>query len=197
MRPLLMPRLIVIAGPNGAGKTTSAPTLLRDHFKIADFVNADTIASGLSAFAPENMALPAGRIMLKQLKQLRQSGQDFAFETTLSALGYVPWLRSCQKEGYEVSLLFLALPSPELAIARVAERVRAGGHYVPDDIVRRRFRRGLGNFSRHYRALADKWFLVDNSKVLEPRLVASGGLALPLVVNWPERYRHLEMLCEG
>jgi len=121
------PHVIVVAGPNGAGKSTVAPRLLRDALAVREFVNADTIAAGLSAFRPESVAIAAGRIMLARMRALAAARADFAFETTLASRSFAPWLAGLQQGDYHVHLLFLCLRSPELAVSRVAERVRLGG----------------------------------------------------------------------
>jgi len=130
------PNVIVIAGPNGSGKSTAAPALLRDYLGITEFVNADVIAQGLSAFGSENVSIQAGRIMLNRLKELASEKADFAFETTLAARSYASWLTKLQQAGYRAHLIYLWLPSAELAIARVANRVQRGGHDIPEDVVR-------------------------------------------------------------
>lgn len=187
----IKPRIFVIAGPNGAGKSTSAPFLLRERFGVVTYVNADTIASGLSAFAPEKAAIEAGRIMLRKIHGLREEKADFAFETTLASRSYAPWLKSAGATGYEVYILFLALPSPEAALARVAERVRLGGHDIPHEVVIRRFHRGLSNFFNIYLQVCDRWFLLDNSNSKGPVIIAFGGEQIPLTVESPKMYNLL------
>lgn len=172
--PQSPPALVIIAGPNGAGKSTTAPLLLHDALRVTEFVNADTIAAGLSAFQPETVAVAAGKLMLQRLRHLASRRVSFAFETTLASRSFRPWIIELQKGGYHVHLLFLGLQNPELAISRVAERVRLGGHSVPDATIRRRFASGLGNFFRLYRPLADTWQFFDNSQALGPLLIASG-----------------------
>ncbi len=167
-----MPNVVVIAGPNGAGKSTTAPGLLRQAFSLEKFVNADTIASGLSAFDPESVAFGAGRLMLVRLRELAASRADFAFETTLASRTFAPWLRRLQQEGYVVHLIYLWLPSADLAVERVAERVRRGGHAVPEVVVRRRYKRSLSNFFNSYRPLADSWLMLDNSQQGAPGPIA-------------------------
>lgn len=169
-----MPHVVVLAGPNGAGKTTAAPALLRDTLAVDELVNADAIAAGLSAFRPEDVAITAGRVMLTRLRELARRRADFAFETTLASRTFAPWLTTLRGEGYRVSLLYLWLSSPELAIRRVALRVRLGGHAVPEDVIRRRFARGMSNFFKVYRPLADRWQVVDMSSAVAPRPVAVG-----------------------
>jgi predicted ABC-type ATPase len=137
------PQVVLIAGPNGAGKTSLAPFLLRNRFSEFAFINADTIASGLSAFAPETVAIEAGRIMLSRLHELSARKQSFAFERTLAARSYASWLKRLRFQGYEVHLIFVWLRSVDLAIERVAERVRRGGHSIPPEQIRRRYQRGI------------------------------------------------------
>jgi predicted ABC-type ATPase len=168
------PLVVVIAGPNGAGKTTMAPRLLQDALTVAEFVNADPIAMGLSAFRPESVAMEAGRLMLARVKTLARARQDFAFETTLASRSFAPWLAGLRASGYRVQLVFLSLSHPDLAVARVAERVRQGGHDVPEPVVRRRFVAGLRNFFTLYRSVVDTWRMLDNSAAGRPRLIASG-----------------------
>lgn len=167
------PTIVVIAGPNGAGKSTSAPFLLKGALSVLEFVNADQIAVGLSAYAPEKVAFEAGRIMLERLRELRANGRDFAFETTLSSRSFALFLRQAKATGYRVLLYYVTLPSPELAVERVALRVRQGGHNIPTTDVMRRFERSLLNFHTLYRPLVDRWEVLDNSNgLLEP--IASG-----------------------
>lgn len=173
------PFVVVIGGPNGAGKSTTAPRLLQGALTVNEFVNADTIARGLSAFRPDAAALAAGRAMLMRLKSLAQAREDFAFETTLASRTFAPWLKSLRESGYRVHLAFLSVPNAELAVARVAERVRLGGHSVPEDVIRRRFVAGLRNFFALYQDIADTWQMFDNSEVSGPRLIASGSAGQP------------------
>jgi predicted ABC-type ATPase len=171
------PSLIALAGPNGAGKSTAGPSLLKDTLGITEFVNADLIAQGLSPFAPDRAAVAAGRIMLARLRDLARQRATFAFETTLAGRAYVRWIAGLIDRGYLFHVIFLWLPSPEHAIARVADRVRRGGHHVPDEVVRRRYHGGLRNFFRLYRPMAESWRLYDNTRGVVPHLVARGGRA--------------------
>ncbi len=156
-------QIIIIAGPNGAGKTTFAREFLPNEAACPIFVNADLIAAGLSPFAPEAAAIRAARLMLKEIKDHVKAGRSFAFETTLSGNAYAKHIIEWEKLGYYISLIFLALPDAEIAIARVAARVAAGGHHIPEPTIRRRFRSGIQNFHLVYKALADSWALYDNS----------------------------------
>jgi predicted ABC-type ATPase len=168
------PSIVVLSGPNGAGKSTLAPVLLRETLTVLDYINADTIAQGLSAFAPERQAFSAGRIMLRRLHGLAERRQSFAFESTLATRSYAPWLGRLVETGYEVSIVFLWLQAEDLAVARVGERVRTGGHDVPEDVIRRRYRRGIYNFRHSYSPLARHWSVFDNSGLGSPGLVARG-----------------------
>ena len=169
------PQVIIIAGPNGAGKSTLAPFLLRDTFGLLEYVNADTIALGLSAFNSENAAFEAGRVMLTRLHDLAGKRESFAFESTLASRSYVPWISTLKQQGYSFHLLFLWLHDVDLAIHRVRERVSAGGHDVPENIIRRRYQRGVQNFFRMYQPLADTWVVYDNSVSGTSLLIARGS----------------------
>ncbi|MBM4258017.1 MAG: Zeta toxin family protein [Deltaproteobacteria bacterium] len=156
-------KILVIAGPNGAGKTTFAREFLPNEANCPVFVNADLIAAGLSPFQPEVAAVRAGRIMMQQIHEYVRRGTSFAFETTLSGRGYARLIPQWRQLGYIVKLFFLQLPNPEMAIARVRQRVRGGGHNVAADVVRRRFHAGLKNFDNVYKPLVSKWSVFDNS----------------------------------
>jgi predicted ABC-type ATPase len=168
------PSVVILAGPNGAGKSTTAPALLKGVLGVTEFVNADVIARGLSGFRPEGAAMTAGRVMLARLHELARQRVSFAFETTLASRLFAPWVEDLIAEGYQFHLVFLWLPSPDLAVARVAARVRLGGHDVPEETIRRRFDSGLRNFFHLYQPLAKTWRLYDNSVTDAPRLVARG-----------------------
>lgn len=186
------PLVVVIAGPNGAGKSTTAPRLLQGALAVTEFVNADTIARGLSAFRPESAALAAGRVMLARMRALARSREDFAFETTLAGRGLARWLNALRDSGYRVHIAFLSLRSPELALLRVAERARFGGHDVAEDVVRRRFGAGLRNFFALYRDVADTWQVFDNSDLTGPRLLATGGRGQAVEIHDGAAWHNLE-----
>jgi predicted ABC-type ATPase len=160
---MMSPRVAVIAGINGAGKTTASRDILQRVLKIPTFVNADTIARGLSAFDPEAEAVRAGRVMLDWLDELAQARRDFAFETTLAARSYAGWLAGLKARGYEVHLYYFWLDSPDTAIARVAVRVQAGGHHIPEATIRQRYSKSTRNFFELYRPLCNAWRVYDNS----------------------------------
>ncbi|MDR3210932.1 MAG: zeta toxin family protein [Planctomycetota bacterium] len=185
------PHVIILAGPNGSGKSTSAPVLLRDTFAVEEFVNADAIAQGLSAFAPETVALEAGKIMVKRLRELVQKRSSFAFETTLASRSFAPWLKKLQDTGYQTHLLFLALPDAQTAEERVAARVKLGGHNIPVDIIQRRFNAGLRNLFQLYIPSVTSWKILDNS-IPGHSLDVTGGRGYNFVVTdkaWFERLK--------
>lgn len=157
------PNAYIIAGPNGAGKTTFAREFLPNYANCKIFVNADLIAQGLAPFSPENAAFRAGRLMLEEIEFHADKGADFGFETTLSGKGHLQVVRRLKRRRYEVHIFYLWVPSAELALSRVKERVLRGGHNIPEAVVRRRFERSIRNFLGEYRLLADSWTLYDNT----------------------------------
>jgi len=163
--------VVIIAGPNGAGKTTFARAFLAQ--SGMRFINADLIAAGLSPFAPEAMALRAGRLMLEEIAASTAKHECFAFETTLSGLGWLRHIHQWRNDGWRVVLYFLALKNIETAIDRVATRVLQGGHSIPQAVIRRRFVNGLHNFERHYKHAVNAWVHYDNSDD-EPIWLPSG-----------------------
>lgn len=165
------PNLYIIAGPNGAGKTTASFNLLPDVLHCPNFVNADEIARGLSPFAPELVAFQAGRIMLQRIEELLPQKVDFAIETTLATRSYVQLVHRAQALGYKVHLIFFFLENEEQAIQRVAQRVRNGGHNIPEEDIRRRFKRGIYNLINLYMPICDS-VLVYNNVQTPARLVA-------------------------
>lgn len=185
-----MPHLIIIAGPNGAGKSTTAPALLKDALSIENFVNADVIAQGLCAYQPEKAAIEAGRIMLKRIHQLALEQTDFAFETTLASRTFAQWIPRLKAEGYQFYLMFLWLQDAELAVFRVKERIKMGGHSVPEETIRRRYNAGLKNFFNLYTPIADVWRIYDNSDP-QPSLIAAKINNNPIEIEQPSIWQHL------
>lgn len=161
---------MLIAGPNGAGKTTSANLLLPE---TTPYVNADNIARNLPPRPGRSLDVEAGRRMLQEVDRLLKSGSDVAVETTLAARSFVRRVLFAKQKGYQVWLIFLWLPSPDLAIARVAQRVESGGHSVPEPVIRRRYCRGIQNFFRLYRAAVDGWRFYDSSPLYAPKVIAT------------------------
>ena len=167
-------KIIIIAGPNGAGKSTFAREFLPQEAACPVFINADTIAQGLAGFAPETVAVRAGRIMLEEVREHTRHGDNFALETTLSGRRYAQLIPHWQSLGYLVRLFYLKLHTPELAIERVAQRVRKGGHHIPEAIIRRRFAAGLRNLETLYKPVVDEWRVYDNSSP-KLTLLETGG----------------------
>ena len=166
-------RIFIIAGPNGAGKTTFALEYLPREADCPDFINVNLIAAGLSPFNPASAGIRAGRLMLAEIRSRVRKGSSFAFETTLSGHGYAQMIPRWRTAGYYVKLIFLNLPTPDLAIARVAARVAQGGHKVPESVIRRRFDRSLRNFRDLYSVLVNRWEWYDNSGI-KPQLISAG-----------------------
>jgi len=192
------PSVIILAGPNGSGKTTAARTYLAENLKVLTYVNADVIAQGLAGFAPETAAVRAGRIMLETLHELAAERVNFAFETTLAGRAYVPWLRNLKNTGYSVHLTYFWLGSADLAVARVAERVRAGGHSIPEPTIRQRYVRSMQNFFRLYRPLADTWAMYNNSRPNVAELVAFREWDRPEMVLLADTWKQIQKAhCHG
>lgn len=175
------PNVYVIAGPNGAGKTTFAVEFLPQYAKCKNFVNADLIASGLAPFSPESAAIKAGRILLEQLRRLSGQRVDFAFESTLSGTAYVPFLKKLKSAGYVIYIFYLWVPTVDLSVARIKERVAKGGHDVPAQDVKRRFTKSFENFLHLYRPLADYWSIIDNAAVTPQIIVRGMGDQLEII----------------
>ena len=158
-----MPNLFIIAGPNGAGKSTYVKRFLPQEMKCREFVNADLIAAGLSPFAPDKAAFEAGRIMLKRLRDLFERREDFSFETTLTGFGYTHLLREMKEAGYRIQLDYLWIPNLDITRNRVKQRVKKGGHDIPDEVQQRRFGKGLRLLLEPYRPLVHYWRIFDNT----------------------------------
>lgn len=165
-----MKKIIIIAGPNGAGKTTFARDFLPAEAQTLRFINADLIAAGLAPFNPESASFKSGRLMLEEIDECVDAGKSFAFETTLSGLIYLKKIAVWQALGYQVKLWFLCLPSDDIAVARVARRVVQGGHNIPEDVIRRRFKAGLENFHNNYSKVVNSWALYDSAG-MHPKLI--------------------------
>ena len=182
-------KILMIAGPNGAGKTTMALELMQSSSMFYEFINADEIARGLAPKHPESVAITAGKLMIKRLDELLDAEKSFAFETTGSGTNYVRYLKSAKVKGYEVSLTFLWLSNPGEAVKRVAQRVKQGGHHVPEETIVRRYYLGIKNLVMHYLPLADEAVIMDNSsEESSKRLIArknkSGSLDVLNRVIW-------------
>lgn len=184
--------MIILGGPNGAGKSTVAPAIIERAFGPIEFVNADTIARGLSALNPDRQAFAAGRIMLRHIADLATARRDFAFETTLASRSFAPFLRRLTSDGYHTHLLFVWLRSPDIGVQRVRSRVASGGHDVPEETIRRRYSRSAHNFLTLYLPLAHSWEVLDNSLPGQPTLVAAGGWRQDMIVHDTAAWQALE-----
>lgn len=184
------PTVYVIAGPNGAGKTTFATEFLPDFVNCREFLNADLIAAGLAPFAPETQNVRAGRLLLERIQELTGERKDFGFETTLSGRTYARMMKDMRLAGYRIELFFLWLPSADMAVSRVANRVRQGGHHVPEEDIRRRYNSGQRNLFELYRSKTDAWWLYDAS-CLPPALIVNedGG---ELVIGQAEKFKQIQ-----
>ena len=191
-----MANFYIIAGCNGAGKTTASFTLLPEMLNCREFVNADEIARGLSPFQPEAAAFPAGRIMLERIDELMKSGVDFAIETTLSTKSYVGLVRKAQALGYKVSMVYFWLNSPQMAVDRVRRRVAQGGHHIPEDVIHRRYQRGIGLLINTFVDVVDKWLVYDNSDGSQ-ELIAAMNLEKKVEIYSAEKWQQLKMISNG
>ncbi|MBO4454655.1 MAG: zeta toxin family protein [Paludibacteraceae bacterium] len=185
------PNLYIIAGPNGAGKTTASYTLLPEMLGCVNFVNADEIARGLSPFSPDTVDVQAARIMLQRIDELLTQKVDFAIETTLATRSYVQLIKRAQSIGYKVHLLFFHLESPEQAIQRVAQRVSNGGHDIPEDVIRRRFVRGIDNLIHLYLPICDGAMVFNNVKTPAQLIARKKNLTDEIEVVKPEMWNQL------
>ena len=169
-----MPRLYIISGCNGAGKTTASYTMLPEMLDCSEFVNSDEFAKGLSPFNPEKASIQASRYMIMKIRYLLKRQQDFGIETTLATRTLLKTIRMAQEAGYTVTLLYFWLNSPDLAVERVAARVGTGGHDIPEETIRRRYRVGIDYFFHDYAPICERWILADNSQI-PFRVIAEGS----------------------
>ena len=176
-----MPRLFIISGCNGSGKTTASYTLLPEFLDCSEYVNSDEFAKSLSPFSPESAFITASRYMLRKVNYLFDRREDFCIETTLATRSLLKMVRSAQRQGYFVTVLYLWLRTPDMAVARVAARVAAGGHFIPEETIRRRYQVGLNYFFRYYVPACDRWILSDNST--PPFQIVAEGSRKGLVIR--------------
>lgn len=188
-----MPNLYIIAGCNGAGKTTASYVVLPEVLHCREFVNADSIAAGLSPFNVESVAFEAGRIMLQRIDTLMSEKLDFALETTLSTRSYVSLIHRAHQLGYQVTLVYFWLHSPKVAIERVAKRVSRGGHNIPKDVIERRYYRGIKNLFELYIPICDDWAVLDNMN-LYPETIARGKNRIEIVVENDDLWEVIKLL---
>jgi predicted ABC-type ATPase len=180
----MLKQILMIAGPNGAGKTTLSKNLFSQNKPVLyEFINADEIARGLAPLNPDSVSLTASKLMIQRFRQLLQDNKSFAFETTAAGTNYVKHLKNAKSQGYEVNLAFLWLDDPDQAIARVAQRVKQGGHHIPRDVIVRRYYAGGKNFLLHYLPIADSVVVINNSPhVTSTALIAKKDSQHPLQI---------------
>ena len=171
------PTLCILGGCNGAGKTTLARELL-PRLGLMRFLNADEIARGLSPLDPTLTAFKAGRLVLEEARSLIAAKASFALESTLSGRAQVALIREAKAQGYRILVHYIVIGSATQAVARVALRVRLGGHHVPENDVRRRFDRSRKHFMEDYLPLADEWVLWDNSSPPHQRIADNSATTL-------------------
>ena len=188
-----MPKFFIISGCNGAGKTTASYSLLPELLDCREFVNSDEFAKSLSPFDPSAASVSASRYMLKKIWYLLERGEDFALETTLATRALMKIIQAARDRGYTITLLYLWLNSPELAIRRVKARVKAGGHNIPDEVVRRRYVMGLKYFFEDYLKESDRWILADNSKT--PFVVVAEGNKNETIIRDEQKYEIIRNIC--
>jgi predicted ABC-type ATPase len=185
-----MPNLYIISGCNGSGKTTASYTMLPEILGCSQFVNSDEFAKGLSPFKPEAASVAASRYMLLKTRFLFERNEDFGIETTLSTRSLRKTIRLAQERGYFVTVMYFWLNSPDLAVERVRKRVEAGGHGIPEPVIRRRYYMGLRYFFEDYREMADRWILADNSET--PFKVVAQGWKNSMIVKDNVKYTEIE-----
>ncbi len=182
--------MYIIAGCNGSGKTTASYTVLPELLKCSQFVNSDEFAKGLSPFNPNDASVGASRLMLMKIKYLIGREMDFGIETTLATRSLKKIALSAQSKGYFVTVLYFWLDTPELAIERVRERVKTGGHDIPTEVILRRYDKGLKYFFDDYMGLADRWILADNSTY--PFTVVAQGWKDNMIVKDNLKYEEIK-----
>lgn len=179
--------MFIISGCNGAGKTTASYSLLPEMLECSEFVNSDEFAKGLSPFNPEKAAIKASRFVIMKIRHLISRQMDFAVETTLATRTLLKTVKMAQSNGYTVTLLYFWLNTPELAIQRVKARVEAGGHNIPEETIRRRYRVGIQYFFNDYSPVCERWILADNSQI-PFRVVAEGSKSDTVSIRDEETY---------
>ena len=185
-------KLYIISGCNGAGKTTASVTILPEILDCKEFVNADEIARGLSPFNPESVAIQAGRLMLERIEYLLDQNESFAIETTLSTKSYQKLVAKAHEKGFYVQLLYFWLPSPEFAAARVAQRVKEGGHNIPNDVIFRRYFAGIKNLFEIYMPIVDYWIVYDN--ISTPPYKIGYGVKNNVIINDKPKFNAIKSL---
>lgn len=185
-------KVFMIAGPNGSGKTTTAHSIMSGTTAFAEYINADEIARGLAPMNPETVSIAASKLMIKRFKELLEGSINFAFETTGAGTNYVKHLTDAKNKGYEVHLIFLWLPTPLLAVERVAARVAQGGHHIPEETIIRRYFSGIKNLIHHYLLLSNTALILDNSKFKEKKVIAKKYISNKISIESPKQWQEME-----
>jgi len=187
-----MPKLYILSGCNGSGKTTASYTLLPEMLECSQFVNSDEFAKSLSPFNPGKASVMASRYMVMRIYYLMERGEDFSVETTLATRSLLGIINDAKKRGYTITLLYFWLSSPDLAVARVKARVEAGGHNIPENVVRRRYYMGIKYFFNTYAPICDRWILADNSQT--PFTVIAEGGGDDIIIKNVEKYAVIQAI---
>ena len=189
-----MPRLYILSGCNGAGKTTASYTFLPEILDCREFVNSDEFAKSLSPFNPSNASVSASRYMLMRIQYLLDQGADFSVETTLATRSLVGIIQEARSRGYSVTLLYLWVQSPEIAIQRVRDRVASGGHNIPDNVLRRRYVTGIQYLFDIYMPLCDRWMIGDNT--IPPFTLVAEGNDKRTIIKDEEKFKRIRKVIE-
>ena len=187
-----MPRLYILSGCNGAGKTTASYTMLPEILDCREFVNSDEFAKSLSPFDPSTASVSASRFMLMRIQFLLDQGTDFSIETTLATRSLVSIIKDARERGYTITILYLWVQSPEIAIQRVRDRVNHGGHHISEDVLRRRYRMGLKYLFNTYMPLSDRWIMMDNTS--SPFTMIAEGSSGRLVIKDQDKFNKITTL---
>ncbi len=190
-----MPEMYIISGCNGAGKTTASYTLLPEMLNCRQFVNSDEFAKSLSPFRPDASSIQAGKLMLLKANYLLQRNIDFGIETTLATRSLKRTIDLARERGYSITLMYFWLNSPDLAVERVRARVAAGGHDIPENIIRRRYSAGLHYLFNDYIPIVDRWIIADNSEI--PFRVVAEGRKETMTIKDPGTYERIKFLSES
>lgn len=188
-----MPRMYIISGCNGAGKTTCSYSLLPELLECRQFVNSDEFAKAISPFNPGAASVRAGRLMVMKVNYLMNRGETFSIETTLATRSLLRIIEKAQAKGYEVTILYFWLSSPQKAIERVQSRVKSGGHDIPAEVIKRRYYMGLDYLINYYIPLCNHWILADNTT--PPfRVIAQGNRGEEPIIKDSKTYSIIKTL---